>query len=162
MLLRDGIGRQFDRHMIMIRVCLTGVLLFAAVAGATETQRTLLVELRQVPEEMRASSGVEAGPGHYSYDSYDRDRILSVVRDVVRKLLVAEQPPREVLDPREVAQDQGIGRFTTFAHHVHRVQAHAPPGCDRNDATFSGIPQHGSRAHHGSAAPSCGSSPSAA
>ena len=60
--------------------------MLAVAAGAAETRRTLLVELRQVPEAMRASSGVQAGPGPYSYDSYDRDRILSVVRDVVLML----------------------------------------------------------------------------
>jgi hypothetical protein len=85
--------------MIMMRVWLTGVLLLAAGAGAAETPRTLLVELRQVPEDMRASSGVEAGPGHYSYDSYDRDRILSVVRDVVLMLAT----------PGELAQARAEG-----------------------------------------------------
>ena len=52
--------------MIMMRVGVAGALMLAAAAGAAETPRTLLVELRQVPEDMRASSGVEAGPGLYS------------------------------------------------------------------------------------------------
>ena len=73
--------------------------MLAVAAGAAETRRTLLVELRQVPEAMRASSGVQAGPGPYSYDSYDRDRILSVVRDVVLMLAT----------PGELAQARAEG-----------------------------------------------------
>ena len=61
------------------------------VRGAPEVPRTLLVEIRHVPEALRASKGVEAGSGRLSFDSYKRDRVLSVVRDTVLTLATREE-----------------------------------------------------------------------
>lgn len=69
---------------------------FPARPAAAEEPRTLLVELRHVPEALRATKpGVQRGPGRYSYDSYDRARVLSVVHDTV--MLLANQKELEEL-----------------------------------------------------------------
>ncbi len=52
-----------------------------------------------MPAEMRASDGVKAGPGKFSFDSYERDHILSTVRDTVQLLAT----------PAELAQIQAEG-----------------------------------------------------
>lgn len=83
----------------MLRKFLAGICLSASLLPAAEPARTLLLELRHVPEDMRAASGVEAGPGIYSYDSYDRERVLSVVRDTVLMLAT----------PAELAQARAEG-----------------------------------------------------
>lgn len=87
----------------MVRTLLLLAGLLAPLLAVAEPVRTLLLELRHVPEDMRASSGVEAGPGTYSYDSYDRERVLSVVRDTVLMLATPEelaQAKAEGLDVR--------------------------------------------------------------
>lgn len=67
------------------------LLLTGALRGE-EVRRTLLVELRNVPEPLRATKpGVQRGPGRYSYDSYDRQRVLSVVHDTVVLTANAEE-----------------------------------------------------------------------
>ena len=71
--------------MNFCRTCLLAGLLLVA-SHAEESARTLLVELRQVPAELRASGGVVAGEAPYSYDSYNRDRVLSVIHDTVTTL----------------------------------------------------------------------------
>lgn len=87
----------------MLRKFFLVACLLAPLLPAAEPNRTLLLELRHVPEDMRASSGVEAGPGTYSFDSYDRERVLSVVRDTVLMLATPEelaQAKAEGLDVR--------------------------------------------------------------
>lgn len=67
-------------------------LLLASAGGAAGiVPRTLLVEIRNVPAELRDSRGVEAGTGRYSYNSYNRDRVLSVIHDTVTTLANAEE-----------------------------------------------------------------------
>ncbi len=85
------------------KLLLAACLVAAPLLTVAEAARTLLLELRHVPEDMRASSGVEAGPGTYSYDSYDRERVLSVVRDTVLMLATPDelaQAKTEGLDVR--------------------------------------------------------------
>jgi hypothetical protein len=49
--------------------------------------RTLLLELRDVPEELRyAGPGMLAGDGPYAYGSYRRDRVISVIGATVTML----------------------------------------------------------------------------
>lgn len=83
----------------MLRPLVLAACLFAPLLSAADPARTLLLEIRNVPEDMRASVGVEAGPGIYSYDSYDRERVLSVVRDTVLMLAT----------PAELAQVRAEG-----------------------------------------------------
>ncbi len=73
-----------------------GLVLIMLVAVTTDRAsaadpRTLLVEIRRVPAEQRDSRGVEAGAGRYSYNSYNRDRVLSVIGDTVTTLANAEE-----------------------------------------------------------------------
>lgn len=86
----------------MLRKLLLGACLSTSLLSAAEPARTLLLELRHVPEDMRASAGVEAGTGVYSYNSYDRERILSVVRDTVLMLATPAEMARAKADGLDV------------------------------------------------------------
>jgi hypothetical protein len=76
-----------------LRIAILGwlVLLGGRLGAAAEAPRTLLVEIRHVPEALRAAKGVTAGPGRFSFDSYKRDQVLSVVRDTVLTLATPEE-----------------------------------------------------------------------
>ncbi len=72
---------------------------------ATDAHRTLLVELREVPEALRASGfGVTSGGSRYSYDSYNRDRVLSVIHDTVTTLAT----PAELAEMRAAGLDATV------------------------------------------------------
>ena len=68
-------------------------LLFAVVAivSGAEVVRPLLVEIRHAPEALIAADGVKAGSGRFSFDSYDRERVLSVVAGNVLTLASREE-----------------------------------------------------------------------
>jgi hypothetical protein len=89
----SGLSLRVMTGFRSFRLGLILLMLLAATTGwATETTpRTLLVEIRHVPVDQRDSRGVEAGTGRYSYDSYNRDRVLSVINDTVTTLANAEE-----------------------------------------------------------------------
>ena len=47
--------------------------------------------MHPVPPALRASSGVEAGTGPYSFGSYTQDRILSAIRGTVMMLATPQE-----------------------------------------------------------------------
>lgn len=75
-------------HPVLLSCLAVAPLLAAA---AEPPARTLLVELRNVPPALRASSGVEAGTGPYSFGSYTQDRILSAIRGTVMMLATPDE-----------------------------------------------------------------------
>ena len=86
------------------RKILMAWLLFAVVAivSGAEVVRPLLVEIRHAPEALIAADGVKAGSGRFSFDSYDRERVLSVVAGNVLTLASREELAQMQLDGLEV------------------------------------------------------------
>ncbi len=77
----------------MLRIVIIGLLLLVGgpVGAAPEPPRNLLVEIRHVPAAMRTPKIGEGSGGRFSFDSYKRDRVLSVVRDTVLTLATKEE-----------------------------------------------------------------------
>ncbi len=78
---------MFVRKIVAVLVLAVGVL----ARGAAEPTRTLLVEIRNTPEALTAANGVQAGPGRLSFDSYERERVLSVLHGTVLTLATPDE-----------------------------------------------------------------------
>jgi hypothetical protein len=78
---------------MMLRIAFLGwlALLGGTACAADGPPRTLLVEIRHTPAALRAAAGVQAGSGRFSFDSYKRDRVLSVLRDTVLTLATRDE-----------------------------------------------------------------------
>lgn len=96
-------GAALRRRMRLRTILLAcSLLTVLRTVGAAEPVRPLLVEIRHAPEALIAADGVKAGTGRFSFDSYDRERVLSVLAGNVLTLASREELAQMQRDGLEV------------------------------------------------------------